>query len=219
MRAYFSQFGTVLRLRLARNKKTGASKHYAFLEFDSGDVADIVAKTMNNYLMFGHILKVRRVPDEQLHPELWKGAGKRFKVVPRARLQARQMAQPKGREYWREKVEKEEAKRKEKAAQLKELGYEFAMPEIRKVEDVPMKDVEESTVAAEAVDEEKPKAIEESAAVASNKVEKEILEAVETVLKDAKKPKKVSTADEEKVKVKKSKAKESKTKKAKTSAA
>jgi nucleolar protein 15 len=213
MRAYFSQFGTVLRLRLARNRKTGASKHYAFLEFDSGDVADIVAKTMNNYLMFGHILKVRRVPDEQLHPDLWKGAGRRFKVIPRARIQARQMAQPKGREYWREKVEKEEARRKEKAAQLKELGYDFVMPEIRKVEDVPMKDVEEPAV-EESVREENPKAIEEKAAEADDQVEKEILEAVETVINEAKKPEKASATEKEKVQVKKSK-----TKKAKKSAA
>jgi len=209
MRAYFSQFGTVLRLRLARNKKTGASKHYAFIEFDSGDVADIVAKTMNNYLMFGHILKVRRVPDEQLHPDLWKGAGKRFKVIPRARIEARRLAQPKGREYWREKVEKEEAKRKEKAAVLKELGYDFAMPEIRKVEDVPMKDIEEPVV-EEVGTEEAPKAIEEKAAVVADPVEKEIVEAVETVIKKAKKPRKATTTDEEKVKVKKTKTKKPK---------
>jgi nucleolar protein 15 len=218
MRAYFSQFGTVLRLRLARNKKTGASKHYAFIEFDSGDVADIVAKTMNNYLMFGHILKVRRVPDEQLHPDLWKGAGKRFKVIPRARIEARRMAQPKGREYWREKIDKEEAKRKEKAAMLKELGYDFVMPEIRKVEDVPMKDIEEATV-AEVTVEDAPKAIEEKETVVEDPVEKEIVTAVETVIEDAKKSKKASATDKEKVKVKDSKSKDTKTKKTKKVAA
>ena len=34
MRGYFSQFGEVSRLRLSRNKKTGKSKHYAFVEFN-----------------------------------------------------------------------------------------------------------------------------------------------------------------------------------------
>ena len=55
MKAYFSQFGNVTRLRLSRSLKTGASKHYAFVEFESTEVADIVAKTMDKYLMFGHI--------------------------------------------------------------------------------------------------------------------------------------------------------------------
>jgi len=196
MRAYFTQFGTVLRLRLARNKKTGASKHYAFIEFESSEVADIVAKTMNNYLMFGHILKVRRVPDEQLHPDLWKGAGKRFKVVPRARMEARRLALPKGREYWTMKVEKEEEKRAEKAAALKELGYDFKMPALRHVKDVPMKDAVETSDAA-------PKAIEETAAALEDPAEKEIVKIVETIIE--REPGKVTIT--EKVKVKKSKKK------------
>ena len=57
MKSYFSQFGTVSRLRLSRNKKTGHSKHYAFIEFESRKVAEIVAETMNNYLLFNRLLK------------------------------------------------------------------------------------------------------------------------------------------------------------------
>ncbi|KAK6428212.1 nucleolar protein, partial [Oleoguttula sp. CCFEE 5521] len=41
MRAYFVQFGAITHLRLARNKKTGKSKHFAFVEFASSNVADI----------------------------------------------------------------------------------------------------------------------------------------------------------------------------------
>ena len=33
MKSYFSQFGEVTRLRLSRSKKTGKSKHFAFVEF------------------------------------------------------------------------------------------------------------------------------------------------------------------------------------------
>ena len=47
MKGFFSQFGTVSRLRLARNKKTGRSKHYAFIEFKVAEVAEVVAKSMN----------------------------------------------------------------------------------------------------------------------------------------------------------------------------
>ena len=45
-RSYFSQFGTILRLRLSRSKRTGASKHFAFLEFEDAAVAEVVQKTM-----------------------------------------------------------------------------------------------------------------------------------------------------------------------------
>jgi nucleolar protein 15 len=37
--------------------KTGASKHYAYIEMSSEPVAEIVADTMNNYLLMGHLLK------------------------------------------------------------------------------------------------------------------------------------------------------------------
>ncbi|EAW61378.1 hCG1979894, isoform CRA_a, partial [Homo sapiens] len=45
--------GTVTRFRLSRNKRTGNSKGYAFVEFESESVAEIVAETMNNYLFVG----------------------------------------------------------------------------------------------------------------------------------------------------------------------
>jgi nucleolar protein 15 len=66
--------------------QTGRSKHYAFIEFDSSRVAEIVAETMDNYLLMGHILKSRVVPKSEVHPELWIGADKKFKQVPMARV-------------------------------------------------------------------------------------------------------------------------------------
>jgi nucleolar protein 15 len=66
--------------------QTGRSKHYAFIEFDSSRVAEIVAETMDNYLLMGHILKCRVIPKSEVHPELWIGADKKFKKVPMARV-------------------------------------------------------------------------------------------------------------------------------------
>jgi nucleolar protein 15 len=82
MRAYFGQFGKVTRLRLSRNKKTGKSKHYAYCEFKHPEVAAIVAESMDNYLLFESVLKVRLMTAEECHPELWKGANRKFKAVP-----------------------------------------------------------------------------------------------------------------------------------------
>ena len=52
MRSYFGQFGDVLRVKVSRNKKTGKSKHYAFVEFKHAEVGEVVAKAMNGYLLF-----------------------------------------------------------------------------------------------------------------------------------------------------------------------
>lgn len=104
MRQYFAQFGTVTRLRLSRNKKvgksliaalcllivtcfqTGRAKHYAFIEFDSSSVAEIVADTMDNYLLMGHILTCKVIPKDEIHPELWIGANRKWRVIPRDRI-------------------------------------------------------------------------------------------------------------------------------------
>lgn len=56
---YFSQFGDLREVRLARNKKTGNSRHYGFIEFVNKDDAKIAQETMNNYLLMGHLLQVR----------------------------------------------------------------------------------------------------------------------------------------------------------------
>jgi nucleolar protein 15 len=79
LRAYFSQFGEVTRLRVSRNRRTGASKGYAFIEFAEAEVCEIAAKTMDHYLLFGHILKCKVIPTESVPDGLWKGANRRFK--------------------------------------------------------------------------------------------------------------------------------------------
>ncbi|XP_074311249.1 putative RNA-binding protein C1827.05c [Silene latifolia] len=79
MLGFFQQFGTVKRLKICRNKKTGKSKHYGFVEFEYPEVAKIVADSMHNYLMFEHILQVHLIPTDRVHPKLWKGVSDRPK--------------------------------------------------------------------------------------------------------------------------------------------
>uniref|UniRef100_A0A8D0F4W8 Nucleolar protein interacting with the FHA domain of MKI67 n=1 Tax=Strix occidentalis caurina TaxID=311401 RepID=A0A8D0F4W8_STROC len=76
--AYFEQFGTVKRLRLSRSKKTGGSKGYAFIEFESDDVAKIVADTMNNYLFCERLLKCQFMSPERVHENLFKNSNRIF---------------------------------------------------------------------------------------------------------------------------------------------
>jgi nucleolar protein 15 len=126
MTGYFSQFGNVTRLRLSRNKKTGKSKHYAFIEFESLEVAKIVAETMDNYLLSNHVLKCSVV--EKVHEDLFKGAGKKFKKIPQNKLQRLRRDKERTKEeqevYEKGLLEKDEKKRQE----LKELGIDYDFP-------------------------------------------------------------------------------------------
>ncbi|KAM5280092.1 MKI67 FHA domain-interacting nucleolar phosphoprotein [Ctenodactylus gundi] len=72
IKAYFSQFGSITRFRLSRSKRTGNSRGYAFVEFESEDVAKIVAETMNNYLFGERLLVCKFIPPEKVHKELFK---------------------------------------------------------------------------------------------------------------------------------------------------
>ncbi|KAL7811166.1 hypothetical protein V8C26DRAFT_409379 [Trichoderma gracile] len=133
MKQYLSQFGPISRLRLSRNKKTGASKHFAFVEFTEASTAEIVSKTMDNYLLFGHILKCKVLSKEQVHEDLFKGANRRFKKVPWNKMAGMQLEKPRTESAWEAKVARERNNRAKKAAKLKELGYDFEAPELKNV--------------------------------------------------------------------------------------
>ncbi|XP_066603325.1 MKI67 FHA domain-interacting nucleolar phosphoprotein-like [Prorops nasuta] len=67
MKGFFSQFGKVTKVRVARSKKTGRSRSYGYVEFLRPEVAKIAAETMNNYLMFGRLLKTTYIEPEKQH--------------------------------------------------------------------------------------------------------------------------------------------------------
>lgn len=162
MKQYLSQFGPISRLRLSRNKKTGASKHFAFVEFAEASTAEIVAKTMDNYLLFGHILKCKILSKDQVHEDLFKGANRRFKKVPWNKMAGLQLTKPQTESAWEAKVARERNNRAKKAAKLQALGYSYEAPALK---DVPapapaaIENGEETKAieaAPEAVAEEKP---------------------------------------------------------------
>lgn len=62
LRTFFSQFGDVTRVHVARSKKTLRSRGYAYVEFRYREVAQIASEAMNNYLMFGKLLKTGLLP-------------------------------------------------------------------------------------------------------------------------------------------------------------
>jgi nucleolar protein 15 len=115
----------VKRLRLSRNKKTGKSKHFAFLEFEHAEVAAIVAQTHNNMLMCDRAIKCAVVPKSQHHEKMWRGADEKF-VPHNFKFAAKEAANGKrtaAQEAARIKnlVKKEKGKRKK----LESLGIEL----------------------------------------------------------------------------------------------
>ncbi|CAM6095199.1 unnamed protein product [Calypogeia fissa] len=132
MKEFFEQFGTISKLRISRNKQTGKSKHYGFIQFEVPEVAAIVAESMNNYLLMESMLQVKLVPLEKLHHKMWVGANRKFKVLKfqemqrklhnKVRTPAEQTKQLKGL------VKKD----KQRRAKLKAAGIDFYFPDIWK---------------------------------------------------------------------------------------
>lgn len=128
LKKYFEQFGNIINLRLSRNKKSGKSKHYGFIEFGSYEVAKVAQETMNNYLLFGHLLKVELV--ESGHADLFKNANRRFTAIEWNKISKQKNDKPKSREQWGKLVEVHENHKLRKQKELKEKGFEFDLNNI-----------------------------------------------------------------------------------------
>ena len=125
MHSYFSQFGTITRLRLSRNRRTGKSKHYGWVEFQSKDVAEIVAETMDGYLIHPHrmVCKVVEVDDN-----VWKGANKVFKKIPWVRINREKVEGKRTKEKWEDLSRKDHERMEKRMAKIKELGIDYDFP-------------------------------------------------------------------------------------------
>ncbi|KAF3159461.1 hypothetical protein TWF106_002757 [Orbilia oligospora] len=127
MRAYFSQFGTIDRLRLCRNKATGKSKHYAFIQFSSVEVARIVADTMNNYLLYGHILKCKLLAECECDENMWIGANRKWKVAPLAKIRRLRHERRRPPEVWNQLQRKENRRRLSKVKRWQTAGISYSL--------------------------------------------------------------------------------------------
>ena len=123
LKTYFSQFGDVINLKLARNKKTGKTKHYGFIEFDSFEVAKVAAETMNNYLLFGHLIKCEVV--ENPHEDTFKHGNRKFKVIPWKKIAKEKHEKSRTEEEWKVLIAKFEESKKKKQEELKSKGIDF----------------------------------------------------------------------------------------------
>ncbi|KAK4266654.1 hypothetical protein QN277_027542 [Acacia crassicarpa] len=130
MEGFFGQFGTIKRLRIARNKKTGKSRHFGFIQFESPEVAKIVAETMHNYLLHEHVLQVHLIPPEDVHPKLWRGFNYRFKPLDTVQIERKQLGRERTLEEQQKLVEKILKHDKKRRKRIDAAGIDYECPEI-----------------------------------------------------------------------------------------
>ncbi|KAJ4843769.1 hypothetical protein Tsubulata_034606 [Turnera subulata] len=130
MQAYFSQFGKIKRLRIARNKKTGKSKHYGFIQFEDPEVAEVVADCMHNYLLFEHLLQVYLVPPENVHPKLWKGFNYKFQTVDQVAVERKRMNKERTLDEHRKVLAKIMKRDQKRRRMIEAEGLDYECPAI-----------------------------------------------------------------------------------------
>ncbi|KAF8357682.1 nifk-1, partial [Pristionchus pacificus] len=72
--AFFHQFGSVVRVRIPRCKKSGRDRGYAFVLFEDSTVAQVAMEAMDGYLMFEKRLQVTLLDEDNVPEILKKGA-------------------------------------------------------------------------------------------------------------------------------------------------
>jgi len=131
MTEFFNQFGDVTRLRLARSKRTGASKGFAYIEFKHKLAAKVVVETMDGYMMFMRKLKCEMVDISTLTGDVFKGHDKHFAKNTTVAKNIMQVNKNKtGLQMYRS-LKKKEMKNKKLQDKLNELGIDFNLEDVR----------------------------------------------------------------------------------------
>ncbi|KAF5729432.1 RNA-binding (RRM/RBD/RNP motifs) family protein isoform 1 [Tripterygium wilfordii] len=130
MEEYFNQFGKIRRLRIARNKKTGNSKHFGFIEFEAPGVAEIVADSMHNYLLFEHLLQVHVIAPEHVHPKLWRGYNYKRNPVDWVQIERKKQNKERTLDSHKKLVENIMKRDRKRKKRIEAAGIEYECPEI-----------------------------------------------------------------------------------------
>ena len=125
MRSFFSQFGEVKRIKVFRSAKTMRSKGYGFAEFETPEVAAVVASAMNGYFLGERQLVCNVVANDKVHTGMF---------LPNKRMKLRAEALPPALTE-DELIQKSKAKakrfceaREQKKEKLRNLGFDFELP-------------------------------------------------------------------------------------------
>lgn len=139
LRAYFSQFGSVKKVRVSRSKRTARAKHFAFIEFASSAVCAIAARTMDGYVLMERALRCRPVPPSKLHPSTLKGANRTFCVIPWTRIARERHNSPRSENGCARLASRIQKKQSKKQEQITRAGIDYSF--------VPLEPMSQNTAA------------------------------------------------------------------------
>ncbi|KAK2964503.1 putative MKI67 FHA domain-interacting nucleolar phosphoprotein [Blattamonas nauphoetae] len=134
IRNFFKQLGKVTRVRVSRNKKTGHSKHYAFVEFADEEVAQRAAKSMNGYILYDRILKAKFIPHDAVPEGLFKNSHKKFNKINQRLRTDRQLTKDKTAEELAKKQKRQKKISAKRAKRAESAGFTVHIQEETKKE-------------------------------------------------------------------------------------
>lgn len=126
LKKYFSQFGEVTRVRLSKLKKTGKSRGYGFVEYKNVNSAEVAAETMDNYLLAGSNIKVQLMKNhaDNIFSSKMKSS---FGEFDWRQKEFNEYNAPKPAETWKELEVQFEERKKAKAEELKNAGFNYSL--------------------------------------------------------------------------------------------
>lgn len=126
MKRYFRQFGDVLRVRRSRIKRTGKPRPYGFVEFADRNVAQVACETMNNYLIYGQMLKVH-IMVQPLPSVFAPKLSTRFREFDNWSKEYKELHKKRPLAEWEQLQEKYEQDKKEVFAKLAAAGFNYSL--------------------------------------------------------------------------------------------
>jgi|ERR1711957_54669 len=128
VKKYFEQFGNITRIMLPRSSKSGRVKGYGFVEFDAMEIAEVAAKTMNNYILFDRMLICNVVSDTSKYNLLFKKCKNVFKFHNKYNAYIFERNKPKSKHELKDYVNTLLEKENKKREKLKEMKLDFDFP-------------------------------------------------------------------------------------------
>jgi RNA recognition motif-containing protein len=125
LREFLQQFGTISRLKLARSRHSGNSRHFAFVEFEDAEVAAIVAETMNGYMLYGRTLQCAVVPPERVHKRMLEQSKNRQRKIDWAKANAQRANAPKTEEQHASRLSRLQRRDAARRVKLEQAGIDY----------------------------------------------------------------------------------------------
>eukprot|EP01103_Thecamoeba_quadrilineata_P003347 TRINITY_DN13138_c0_g1_i1.p1 TRINITY_DN13138_c0_g1~~TRINITY_DN13138_c0_g1_i1.p1 ORF type:complete len:224 (+),score=52.01 TRINITY_DN13138_c0_g1_i1:53-724(+) len=121
IKAFFKQFGPVEKVEVARNRKTGAVRQFAFVKFDDKAVAAAAVESMNGYLMFHKKLVCRHIPVARVKDSWFHNHIRKEQPNPNIALNIKKHKQNSSKKALSKALKREKDRKKK----LADLGVEY----------------------------------------------------------------------------------------------